>query len=191
LIGHRLPPHYKPVLVPPVQPVKTHPIIIVRGPNGPRPPLRFGAEQVVLGKVWTPLPHVGGLAAGSAGGLSRDYPVSLGTHLAVLGKVAKEDPAVKDPQLATGWRSVSPQPVVTGSAGGVRQRPVAVEAAPAAQGRPAPLQPVRTAAPPMQAPVRPVAPVPAPAPVYHPPPPPPPPPPAAAAPAHVEPAKPK
>lgn len=176
LIGHRRPPHYKEIPLPPRTPVKVHPILIVRAPDGPRPPLHWGGAQVIRGTRWTPLTPVGGVArTGPALGLSRDYPVNVSTHLAVVGKVQSPD-APRTPGVqgsVSGSKIVGNRPV-SGGEPAQRPRPYA----PVNPGRPV-QEPVRTTAPvqtPVRPPMAPVAPPrqtqPAPAPVYHSPPPP-------------------
>ena len=196
LVGVKRPEHYKFVQAPPKQPVKVHPIVIVLGPNGPRPPILTGGEKQIHGKLWAPLARVGGVAhSGPALGLSRDYPVNLTTHLAVQGKVAKEDPlAGNQPSgVAAGWRSVTAQPAPATGAPVTRQRPVPTAPPPVAN----PSATSRTPLP-AQAPLRITAPVQAPAaqrPAPAPPPPvyraPAPAPAPAAAPPKVETSKPK
>lgn len=203
LVGSRRPEHYKPTLAPPKGPVKTHPILYVRGPNGPRPPVLTGGEKQIHGKAWVPLAVVGSVArTGPALGLSRDYPVNPATHVAVQGRVAKDDGVVAGSTdvaghevLGAGWRAVEARPAPGAATGTQRTPPVATEptSAPVSQ-RPV-QEPMRTSVP-VQAPVRTIAPVPQrPAPAPTPPPPvyraPAPPPPPAAAPPKVDTSKPK
>ena len=177
LIGRRQPPHYRPIPRPPATPEKRHPILIVHQPSGPRPPLHWGGAQVVRGTPFTPLPLVGGVGrTGTALGLSRDYPVSTTTHIAVVGKVATDDTTkatVTGSNPSPGFAPTRPAPPVAERTVHPRSTSPAPTATPT---RPVP-EPARTSAP-VQAPQRPVAPVaaprpaptPAPAPVYHAPP---------------------
>lgn len=87
------PPRYKPVQAPLRGPGKVHPIIPVRGPDGPRPPVMPGGIKRIAGKDAMPLPRVGGPgrtwnALGQ--GLNRDFPVDARTHQPVLGVAATE-----------------------------------------------------------------------------------------------------
>ena len=89
----------------PVRPVggpgHVHPIIIVRGKDGPRPPTLSGGP-IVLGKSrLAPLPTIGsgaGRSGGVIGGaLNRDFAVDRKTGQPVLGRVPESDSSFEHP----------------------------------------------------------------------------------------------
>lgn len=155
LLGRRLPPRYKVIPVPLRTPVKVHPILIVHSPDGPRPPLHRGHDstvQEIHGTKWTPLARLGGVPrTGPTLGLSRDYPVNPSTHLAVVGKVPKEESRTAPAGgTASDWRAIRPEPIAP--VGGVlSQRPVENGDEPVRQrpGRSAPASPGSATAPAM------------------------------------------
>ena len=189
LIGgtHR-PPHFHPVPLPPAKgPGHVHPIIPVKGPDGPRPPVLPGGIRRVGGQIWTPIARVGsGLPrSGSTLGfaLNRDYPIDAKTHKAVLGATQNDAGGVvlgnRPAPPVAGWKAVEAKPrpgrAPAATAGETRTAGESNRVSPARTTHPVEREPGATKAPvahspsatspaPVRAPVT-TAPVPAPAPV--------------------------
>ena len=176
----RGPPHYskplRPLPGPPHGPV--HPIVIVHGPDGARPPLKGG--PVVVGKTrLDPLKPVGngpGRGAAVIGqALNRDFPVDRTTGSPIFGREVSgaQDTLV----VGGGWVPVQGKPAAGSQAlrsgvvsrGGGQQPPIPLSPPPADRGgRPVPTSPVATPVvtpPGIRVPLQPVAPLGAPQPV--------------------------
>ena len=110
------PPRYLPVQTPIIGPGKVHPIIPVRGADGPRPPVMPGGIKRIAGKDAIPLQRVGGpprIWDALGQGLNRDFPVDAKTHQPVLGVTTAEGNtpgAVRGTRTngAEGWHAVKP-----------------------------------------------------------------------------------
>ena len=89
LIRGAYPPRHSPVIRPLPRPGQPHPVIPVRGPDGPRPPTIRRGKVRVAGSTVIPLPPIAPSSPRSASsvgmGLARDFPIDPKTRQPVLG----------------------------------------------------------------------------------------------------------
>lgn len=116
------PSRHNPVIRPFPRPGQLHPVVPVRGPDGPRPWTPHTGPTRIAGTPAAPLPPIGSGAfrSGSVAGgsLVLDYPVDRKTHQPILGTVSSSssssqpvygNAAPAPPRLAPGTRRPHPE----------------------------------------------------------------------------------
>ena len=109
------PPRHNPVIRPFPRPGAPHPVIPVRGPDGPRPWTPHAPPVKIAGAPATPLPTLGNVGSHSPNALALDYPVDRKTHQPILGTApAAPSPvygnaAPSSPRLTPGTRRPHPE----------------------------------------------------------------------------------
>ena len=86
------PPRHNPVVRPQPRPGGPHPVVPVRGPDGPRPPTVHRGQVRIAGTTVAALPVIVPAASRSGNSvgqtLTRDFPIDRATHQPVLGIVS-------------------------------------------------------------------------------------------------------